>query len=348
MTDKIVFNQLAIEVTRRCNMTCAHCLRGDAQDLDIALYDIDWVLMQTEAIGRLVITGGEPTLNLEAVKYVANAIAQRGIPVMRVQIITNGYKYDDEFVNIIKRFAEIVRLTQKHGYGNDKSEPWRVQVGVSLDRYHANGEVCRKNYIKYKNNLRGIAEVLRISRGNAPRNVGRATRLPDTDTIDYSFTASSYLAQRIEVLSADHKPMCRFFDGYHLAREDQKVVCCGIYLNARGEVLPGLACDREYDDCMPVCLAIEPIWENILGYNTKYDRLPCTRCDDYRIKDMLCQPEDQRQRENALTMAKEAGDEPSYEPIYIGDVRKVRKWFVPDAFKKIERAAKRKDYLNKV
>lgn len=30
---EIYVNYLAIEVTRRCNMKCNHCLRGDAQKL---------------------------------------------------------------------------------------------------------------------------------------------------------------------------------------------------------------------------------------------------------------------------------------------------------------------------
>lgn len=33
---EIYVNYLAIEVTRRCNMKCNHCLRGDAQNLDIS------------------------------------------------------------------------------------------------------------------------------------------------------------------------------------------------------------------------------------------------------------------------------------------------------------------------
>lgn len=56
--EKVVFNQLTIEVTRRCNMACGHCLRGDAENIDLTNMDIDSVLDQTEAIGRLIVTGG--------------------------------------------------------------------------------------------------------------------------------------------------------------------------------------------------------------------------------------------------------------------------------------------------
>lgn len=34
-------NNVFIEVTRRCNMCCAHCLRGDAESIDIQEKYID-------------------------------------------------------------------------------------------------------------------------------------------------------------------------------------------------------------------------------------------------------------------------------------------------------------------
>lgn len=77
--EKIVFNQLTVEITRKCNMACAHCLRGDAENVDLTNMDIDGVLDQAEAIGRLIITGGEPLLNLRAMQHLTNGIARRGI-----------------------------------------------------------------------------------------------------------------------------------------------------------------------------------------------------------------------------------------------------------------------------
>ncbi len=32
---------LILEVTRRCNMCCAHCLRGDAEDIDMEKETVD-------------------------------------------------------------------------------------------------------------------------------------------------------------------------------------------------------------------------------------------------------------------------------------------------------------------
>lgn len=46
----------AIEVTRRCNMCCDHCLRGMAQNLDIIVLP-----------DHVFFTGGEPFLNVKAI-----------------------------------------------------------------------------------------------------------------------------------------------------------------------------------------------------------------------------------------------------------------------------------------
>lgn len=346
--EKVIFNQLTIETTRRCNMACGHCLRGDAENVDLTGMDIDSVLDQTEAVGRLIITGGEPLLNLRAIQHLANGIVRRGIPIMRVQIITNGLIYDEKFIALVKRFSEITRLTQVHGYGNKEREPWRVSIGVSLDRYHEAPEICKKNYIRYKNVLKGFAEVLQVRHGNAPRNEGRAAAL--ADTVDYTLTAETYMLQQIEVLSADHKPMCKFYESYHLERPDQKVICCGIYLNSYGEVLPGLACDTDYQ-CRGIrlCYAWEPIWERVLEYNQAHERQHCTYCDDLRTKINLMRDKAQANREYALAADPVAQDEPSAEPLYIGDIKRYRaqmaEWAMPDNYKELERKASEKNYL---
>ena len=64
-----MIQELILEVTRRCNMSCAHCLRGDAQALNMPREIIDKVLDSVESIGSVLFTGGEPSLNLEAIRY---------------------------------------------------------------------------------------------------------------------------------------------------------------------------------------------------------------------------------------------------------------------------------------
>lgn len=87
---KYNLDQVAIEVTRRCNMSCAHCLRGDAQNIDIDNKYIDRFLENVDSIGTITFTGGEPALNVDAIEYVLEQCINKGIQVGGFYIVTNG------------------------------------------------------------------------------------------------------------------------------------------------------------------------------------------------------------------------------------------------------------------
>lgn len=81
---------LAIEITRRCNMSCRHCLRGEAQNVDIDLSYILKFLEDVSGIGSITFTGGEPSLNVQAMEYTLEACKTREIPVASFYVVTNG------------------------------------------------------------------------------------------------------------------------------------------------------------------------------------------------------------------------------------------------------------------
>lgn len=56
---------LILEVTRRCNMNCAHCLRGDAQNMDADPALIPKIFDGIDDIDTITFTGGEPALNTD-------------------------------------------------------------------------------------------------------------------------------------------------------------------------------------------------------------------------------------------------------------------------------------------
>ena len=87
---KYYLNQLAIEVTRRCNMSCAHCLRGEAQNCDIKFAYIDKLLEAVTEIGSITFTGGEPSLNVEAIEYTLKRCQELNISVYNFYVVTNG------------------------------------------------------------------------------------------------------------------------------------------------------------------------------------------------------------------------------------------------------------------
>ena len=84
---------VVIEVTRRCNMCCAHCLRGDAQNVDIMPEYIDKSFEKFRpgtSISSITFTGGEITLNLAAIWYTLEVVKRRNISVYDFYMVTNG------------------------------------------------------------------------------------------------------------------------------------------------------------------------------------------------------------------------------------------------------------------
>lgn len=93
--------QLVVEVTRRCNTYCAHCLRGDSQKMDINSVTIDKMLEGVEYIDTITFTGGEPTLAVNRIRYIADRIMQRNIGLGNFYVITNGIEASIDLVKVL-------------------------------------------------------------------------------------------------------------------------------------------------------------------------------------------------------------------------------------------------------
>lgn len=59
---KYIFAGLVIELTRRCNMRCKHCGRGEAQNITITKEIIDRIFENVQDCLSLYVSGGEPLL----------------------------------------------------------------------------------------------------------------------------------------------------------------------------------------------------------------------------------------------------------------------------------------------
>lgn len=96
--NKIYWDNLGIEITRRCNMKCSHCMRGEAENIDIDLLYVNEVLKNTAFIGTIHFAGGEPSLNWKAINEILKLVKKYNIPVYSFDITTNGKIVCDEFI----------------------------------------------------------------------------------------------------------------------------------------------------------------------------------------------------------------------------------------------------------
>lgn len=121
----IHISDLVIEVTRRCNMSCSHCLRGDPQNKNINFEYIDCLLNQINSIGVINFTGGEPSLNVAAMEYFLKVCKEKNISIDAFYIVTNGKTISEDFILFCLR---LFSYCQEKEY---------CQVVVSNDYYHA-------------------------------------------------------------------------------------------------------------------------------------------------------------------------------------------------------------------
>ena len=236
---KLTFDQIGIELTRKCNMNppCWHCFRGNSENVSLDNTIIDNFLSQTEIIGSLFFTGGEPLICIDKMKYFIDKLYELEIPLFEFGFITNGLIFNDEAVNIIKDYSNMVKLCREMGEDNNIIDIEKyVIIGISIDNYHNQNEIAETNLIKYKNELKGYAQVVRVADGNIPRKEGRGNNLND-GLLETGIDIARQ--KRIEILDKETKPLCPQYQTYKLIHPDQTIVCCDMYLSALGNLLFG-------------------------------------------------------------------------------------------------------------
>lgn len=130
---------LTFEVTRKCNIRCEHCMRGDAQNIEITREIVNQVLDNNniEAIDNLLFSGGEPTLNEDIIVYIIDKIIANNIDVKKITMVTNGQIFS----------ARIARAFQKfNAYRNKRLV--EVAKRAFADEPETMAEFIKNNYAK--------------------------------------------------------------------------------------------------------------------------------------------------------------------------------------------------------
>ena len=134
--NKLRIQNLALIVTEKCNLNCAHCLRGGCSDKVMSDDVIKATLDQFEFIGNLTICGGEPTLSLDRIEKILEYISKNKIFVGEISFTINGTIYSTDFLKLLDDMEPYLEF--------DKSLLSPVIFGISLDKFH-HDEVCRLN-----------------------------------------------------------------------------------------------------------------------------------------------------------------------------------------------------------
>lgn len=132
---KYIFAGLVIELTRRCNMSCKHCGRGEAQNITITKEIIDRIFENVQDCVTLYVSGGEPLLEPDILLYLLNRI-KSWTRLISLEITTNGSVLDERIVYALEDLCK----EPIHSDLKEKDITRRVQLTISNDEFHISGE----------------------------------------------------------------------------------------------------------------------------------------------------------------------------------------------------------------
>lgn len=203
---------LILEVTRRCNFSCDHCLRGEAQKKDIDFAVINALLDNNniDYISSVTFTGGEPSLNVKAIDYFLTRCEANNIEIGNFYIATNGGESSGniEFLQMLIKLYCYCSDNEISSVEVSKSDFHNWQDDEAIQRLKCLSFVRERENLDYKSLI----------------HEGRAKK-----TNEYNGTIDT--ARRIEIEK-------------DLKIEYDSIINDELYINVKGDVC--LSCDISY------------------------------------------------------------------------------------------------------
>lgn len=228
---KIGIDCLIVEITRKCNMNpvCKHCMRGKPQNITLEKCAIDSLLSQVSEIGEISVTGGEPMLCLDRIRYMFEKVRENNITLDAFLFITNGLLFSQEFVSLIKEIDAYISEVSP-----DATDP-HITIGVSIDQFHNNKSVVKTFVEKCKESFSSHSVSVEPQvYGSNPIRMGLAKKLPKLHTTKFSPSPMEQAA--IAIWEPLWGTNCLAFDLDSIKKKNIPHVLCPIYLSATGKV----------------------------------------------------------------------------------------------------------------
>ena len=198
--NKVYFQNFGAIVTNKCNLDCGHCLRGCKNDKEMSKEVIEKTFEQIYAVSALSICGGEPTLALEPIENIINAIIEKNICIVDFALVINGTNYSEELLRL---------LTYINDYLKSYSKKSNVILTISYDQYHIQElirhgllNLYKENILRYKESkfyygLNQLDPKLKLYKE------GNAAKLDDKLTVEYR-----PIDLRVTYAGKDEKKLC--------------------------------------------------------------------------------------------------------------------------------------------
>lgn len=136
---KLNVNYMYLEITRRCTLECAHCMRGDRQNVDMSEEIIDNALRDVTHIQELDLGGGEPLIVPQIIESIITKIKTYGIKVDKISFTTNGTILTPRVVDVIRRLQDIAPLNVR--LSHDKFHLLELYIKRLAEKVDQNNEL---------------------------------------------------------------------------------------------------------------------------------------------------------------------------------------------------------------
>lgn len=201
---------LVLEITRRCNQRCEHCLRGPAQRKDMSSEIVEALFRTEFATSTLTFTGGEPSLNSELIYEIAYCLRDSSSTASYFWVKTNAKVFKPQFVAALCELQSFVE------------EEDLCVLTVSNDFYHLDNSYVREKYKELE---------LPFYQDSEQKE-------------DYRNLINEGLAQTNGIGTRDLTKSKIITDYYYYDKEDILDIDEIVYINAIGDVV--LNCDYSY------------------------------------------------------------------------------------------------------
>jgi sulfatase maturation enzyme AslB (radical SAM superfamily) len=206
----LALSNLVLEITRKCNMRCPHCLRGPVQDLDMSTAIIDRVTTAAHHIFGITFTGGEPSLNAKTIHHLRWAAHFYECYLDYFWLTVNARFFKQDFYDAMTELYSVCHFKED------------CSMTISGDQYH--GKRSRKALEMY-------SELPFFSDMWLHRNI------EDDQLLDEGMAYSNGIGRR------EKENIRTEITDYDLVG-DSLYIGDMVYINAKGDVL--LDCDLSY------------------------------------------------------------------------------------------------------
>jgi len=220
---------VVIEITRKCQLKCAHCLRGNAQGVNIKTEYLESFFSRVKAIDTLTISGGEPSLVPEKILEIIAIAKKHKTEIGSFYIATNAAK-NPKFKSFILACMELYMYCSDNEISS---------INWSNDKYHQNEP----------ENIR-LLSILKFASEKFSKEFGLPSIIAEGRAKD--FGERKVLIDSFEI-----------DDNYQVISEG------AIYLNCKGEIIAGCDWSYRSQTKYKICDVSDLSFDRIKDYQEK-------------------------------------------------------------------------------